>query len=34
MLKSMEHPQDSELNPGCAGGARDACGIIEPMPTL
>ncbi len=23
--------QDSELNPGCAGGARDACGIIEPM---
>ena len=26
--------QDSELNPGCAGGPRDACGIIEPMPTL
>jgi len=26
--------QDSELNPGCAGGARDACGIIEPMPTM
>lgn len=23
--------QDSELNPGCAGGPRDACGIIEPM---
>ena len=23
--------QDSELNPGCAGGARDACGIIETM---
>jgi len=23
--------QDSELNPGCAGGARDACGIIEPV---
>ncbi len=22
--------QESELNPGCAGGARDACGIIEP----
>lgn len=26
--------QDSELNPGCAGGLRDACGIIEPMPTM
>ena len=23
--------QDSELNKGCAGGARDACGIIEPV---
>lgn len=22
--------QDDELNPGCAGGPRDACGIIEP----
>ncbi len=26
--------QDSELNPGCAGGARDACGIIEQMPVM
>jgi Cu-Zn family superoxide dismutase len=26
--------QDSELNPGCAGGPRDACGIIEPMPSM
>ena len=23
--------QDDELNKGCAGGARDACGIIEPV---
>jgi Cu-Zn family superoxide dismutase len=26
--------QDNELNPGCAGGARDACGIIEQMPVM
>lgn len=26
--------QDSELNPGCAGGARDACGIIEPITSM
>jgi superoxide dismutase, Cu-Zn family len=26
--------QDSELNPGCAGGPRDACGIIEQMPVM
>ncbi|WP_342348995.1 superoxide dismutase family protein [uncultured Nitrospira sp.] len=26
--------QDSELNPGCAGGARDACGIIEPVSSM
>jgi Cu-Zn family superoxide dismutase len=26
--------QDSELNPGCAGGPRDACGIIEPMSSM
>ena len=24
--------QENELNKGCAGGARDACGIIEPLP--
>ena len=23
--------QEDELNPGCAGGPRDACGIIEPI---
>jgi len=26
--------QDDELNKGCAGGARDACGIIEPITRL
>ncbi len=26
--------QDSELNPGCAGGARDACGIIQPITSM
>lgn len=26
--------QESELSPGCAGGPRDACGIIEPMSTM
>lgn len=26
--------QNSELNPGCAGGARDACGIIEPISSM
>jgi Cu-Zn family superoxide dismutase len=26
--------QDSELNPGCAGGPRDACGIIEPVTSM
>lgn len=25
--------QNDELNPGCAGGPRDACGIIEPVMT-
>jgi Cu-Zn family superoxide dismutase len=25
--------QDDELNKGCAGGSRDACGIIEPVPS-
>jgi Cu-Zn family superoxide dismutase len=23
--------QDNELNKGCAGGSRDACGISEPV---
>ena len=26
--------KDDELNKGCAGGSRDACGIIEPMQTM
>lgn len=29
--KDLYCDQNDELNPGCAGGPRDACGIIEPV---